>query len=393
MFLALAVPVAVTAVILALGRRDGVPMDRMFLAAIRHRTTPRTRVARPDDFQDDSHSAPAWLDARRRPSQEQPETGRRRGHAPLRLPATSVTDSGTNSSGTDVGVIDLGADGLAVAAVASTVNFALRTPAEQEALVATFGRYLHSLAAPVQVLIRAERLDLTGQVGELHSGAARLPHPAMQAAALEHADYLTWLADHTVLLRRQVLLVLREPISVAAPVDGLGGPSPMSVLASLLRPRAARTTRTRAGAGGENPARRAAESLLARRLAEAVELLAPAGITVTPLDAGRTTAVLGAACNPDSLLPSTPRRAGIDEVILGGAPPQQPDYLDGRTDYWEGDPDDDGWDYDDGGLDDAGNDDAGNDEGNYDDCDYEEVGSTATGRRGRIPSHPSGGWR
>jgi hypothetical protein len=71
----------------------------------------------------------------------------------LRLPAEAVTNTGS-----DMGVVDLGTDGLAVIAVASTVNFALRTPAEQESLVASFGRYLHSLTAPVQVLVRTERL-------------------------------------------------------------------------------------------------------------------------------------------------------------------------------------------------------------------------------------------
>jgi hypothetical protein len=49
--------------------------------------------------------------------------------------------------------IQVGKDGVAVVAVCSTINFGLRTPAEQESLVASFGRYLHSLTAPVQVLI------------------------------------------------------------------------------------------------------------------------------------------------------------------------------------------------------------------------------------------------
>ncbi|OZM76571.1 PrgI family mobile element protein [Pseudonocardia sp. MH-G8] len=328
-FLALAVPIAVAAVILALGRRDGVSMDRLFVAAIRHRLAPRTRTAHPaGDGPGGSHGgrAPAWLDARGRPAEEPAARGRR---GVLRLPARSV-DAG--NSGTDVGVVDLGTDGLATVAVASTVNFALRTPAEQQALVATFGRYLHSLSAPVQVLVRAQPLDLTGQVADLRARAGELPHPALRAAALEHADYLTRLGGHAVLLRRQVLLVLREPLGPAEPVDGLGGPSPLAAaragLASLTGTR--RPARPhRPGSGG---ARRAAEARLVRRLGEAMELLAPAGITVTPLDAARTTAVLAATCNPDPLLPPTPRRAGADEVVHAAHGPT----------YWEGDdPDDD----------------------------------------------------
>src|SRR5262249_31704190 len=72
-------------------------------------------------------------------------------------------------------------------------------------------RYLLSLTAPVQILIRAERLQLSEQITALREHAASLPHPALEAAAREHADYLAHLADGYDLLRRQVLLVLRAP--------------------------------------------------------------------------------------------------------------------------------------------------------------------------------------
>ncbi len=111
-----------------------------------------------------------------------------------------------------MGVVDLGADGLAAVAAATTVNFALRTPDEQDGLVALFSRYLHSLTAPVQILARTHRLDLTDQIADLRDAAPSLPHPALRSAALDHADFLDDLARHANLLRRQILLVLREPL-------------------------------------------------------------------------------------------------------------------------------------------------------------------------------------
>jgi hypothetical protein len=354
-FLALAIPVASCAAILALGQRDGISMDRMLVAAIRQRVAPRHRVSAPEGVR----PAPAWLTSQTAAT----STGRGgkskgKGTAPvreeispsaLRLPAEAVTATG---------VVDLGADGLAVVAVASTVNFALRTPAEQEALVASFGRYLHSLTAPVQILVRTERLDLSGQINELLARAGGLPHPALEAAAIEHADYLAQLGEQTDLLRRQVLLVLREPMgATAAPTDGLGGPSPLAVLAALARGKRRTNTDTgRVSAG----VRRAAESRLVRRLGEAVELLAPAGIVVTPLDAGQATSVLASACNPDTFLPPSAGLAGADEVITttGGSDLSDDDLADTR--FWHADrgavdgraePDPDGdiddWDYDD----------------------------------------------
>lgn len=284
LFLTFAIPVAIASATIALGKRDGVPMDKLLLAAVRQRLAPRHRVTAPEGVL----PAPAWLADR--DEAVSPST--------LQLPAEGVTEAG---------VVDLGIDGLAVVAVASTVNFALRTPNEQDALVASFGRYLHSLTASVQVLVRSERLDLSAQIGELRDRAGGLPHPALEAAALEHADYLAQLGTQTELLRRQVLLVVRESVVTAAPPDGLGGPGLFSALVGKRRKRAARRTTT-----GE---RRAAEARLARRLGEAIELLAPAGIVVTPLDASQATSVLASACNPDSLLPPSAGLAAADEVI------------------------------------------------------------------------------
>jgi hypothetical protein len=359
-FLALAIPIGVSAAVIALGQRDGISMDRLLVAAIRQRMGPRHRVAAPEGVR----PAPEWLTAQTAATSASRTVGtgksrsaKAKSKAPvpeqispsaLRLPAEAVTDTG---------VVDLGTDGLAVVAVASTVNFALRTPAEQESLVASFGRYLHSLTAPVQVLVRTERLDLSGQIAELRTRAGGLPHPALEAAAIEHADYLVQLGEQTDLLRRQVLLILREPMGAAGPTDGLGGPGPLAVLSSLTRgKRRANAETTQASAG----ARRAAESRLVRRLSEAMELLAPAGIVVTPLDAGQATAVLASACNPDTLLPPSAALAGADEVITtaGGTDLDDGDLADDHS-FWHGDdraavdqdeygPDDgevDDWDY------------------------------------------------
>lgn len=297
-FLIVAVPVGVTAAFLALGQRDGISLDRLVLAAMRQRMSPRHRVAAPEGIR----PAPDWLTSQVSPTDK---TGRAASPAsaispvPLRLPAEAVADTG---------VIDLGKDGVAVVAVCSTINFGLRTLSEQESLVASFGRYLHSLTAPIQILVRAERLDLSGQIAELREQAGGLPHPALEQSAREHADYLDQLRRATDLLRRQVLLILREPLHTTAPTDGLGGVSPLAALTA--RHKAAK----KAGMVDE-ATRRAAEARLVRRLGEAVELLSPSGITVTPLDAGQATAVLAAACNPDSLIPPTAGLAGADEVI------------------------------------------------------------------------------
>lgn len=325
-FALLTVPVAVGAGVLVLGQRDGLSLDRLLVAAVRQRTSPRQRINAPEGV----IPPPSWLAARATsgPGDRRPAAGEARA-APLRLPARTVTGQA------GIGVVDLGPDGLAVVAVASTINFALRTPGEQDGLVAVFARYLHSLTAPVQILVRAMPADLSAQIQQLDDAAGQLPHPALAHAAREHATYLSQLAVEMQLLTRQVLLVLREPLVAAGPVDGLGGASP---LAALSGRRAAARDARRAGAA----IRRAAHTRLARRLAEATDLLAPAGIVVTPLDAGTATSVLAAACNPAGLVPPS-ALAAPDEVITGDLPEGYPAY---QPDPDAGGflPDDDGFD-------------------------------------------------
>ena len=282
-FLAAAVPIAAIAVLLAVGTRDGLSLDRLLFAAIQQRRKPRLHVAAPEG----EDTVPDWITR---------AATRSAAGAPPEMPDTTVSEAG---------VIDLGPDGVALVAVASTVNFALRSPGEQEALVAAMGRYLNSLTAPVQILIRAQRLDLSSQVADLRDTAADLPHPALQTAAFEHADFLEHLATTAELLRRQVLIVLREPFGPTQAVDGLG----RSSLRSLLR--------SRRGPAVSDAVRRAAEQRLARRLGEAIELLAPAGVVVSPLTAEQAGAVLASVTDPDSLLPAGVA-ATADEIITGG---------------------------------------------------------------------------
>lgn len=277
LFALLALPFGGAAAAVALGRRDGVSLDRLALAAARQRLKPQVRLYAPEGIAE----PPAWL------------ARRVRNGAKGRIVPSAATEMTPVHEVSEAGVIDLGTDGLAMVAVCGTVNFALRTPAEQEALVGAFGRYLHSLTAPVQILVRAERLDLSGQLAELRANAAALPHPALQSAAHEHADHVEQLGHDSNLLQRRVLMVLREPVRAPASLGSAAN---------------GHTPRRRRPVAESGATHRAAEARLLRRLNEAQELMGPAGIAVTALEAERAGTVLATACRPDSLPPSSPAR-------------------------------------------------------------------------------------
>lgn len=245
-FAVLAFPVSAAGGALALGRHDGVGLDRLAAAALAHARTPRRQV--PADA--DIPATPGWAHW---PAPPPP--------ARLALPAGSPDSDG---------IIDLGAAGAAVVCRCAPVNFALRTPAEQRALIGAFGRFCNAAAAPMQLLVRAVPVDLTEPIRVLQDAAGGLPHPALEAAAREHATFLTELAARTDLLRRDLLLVLRQPAAT--------------------------------GGRGRDPA--ALTGRLARRAEEAASALAAAGIAVEILDGPASAAVLAAAADPGTRRPA-----------------------------------------------------------------------------------------
>ncbi|WP_433759596.1 PrgI family mobile element protein [Nocardia sp. CA-135398] len=303
-FLAATAPIAAVVTVAILTRRDGLPADLLLLAAIRHRWRSRHLVTAPEGAA--IAAPPRWITDRAVRARPRPPVPAALSAESLRLPQAITSSSG------GVGVIDLGADGLAVVAVAGTLNLALRTPAEQDSLVGQLAGWLHTLRQPVQILIRSARLDLTAHLTSLHTAVQDMS-PALAAAAHDHAAHLSELAAGENLTRRQVLLVWREPLDnpVAATSPGMrllgGGRARRSVSAA---------------------ARRGAESRLLRRMNEAADTLAPLGVTITALDDVQATAVLTACCNSDRLVSAAADVAGRDAIITAaGFTDTDPDSL------------------------------------------------------------------
>lgn len=183
-----AVPVCLLGLLWATTSAEGTTWERIGVAALRHFARPRRRVLAPEGIPE----LPAWA-------------GEIGALAPLEFPAQGASPDGH---------VDLGDEGAAAICRASSVNFALRSETEQRALVEGFARLLNALDAPVQFLVRSNRVDIRGMVEVIEERAGGLPHPALEAAALEHAGFLRSLGARRDALSRQVLLCFREPGAV-----------------------------------------------------------------------------------------------------------------------------------------------------------------------------------
>ncbi|NRQ38440.1 PrgI family protein [Nonomuraea sp. NN258] len=253
---AILLPLIALGIAIALGRRDGLSLDRFALAALLHTRENKRLVSAPDGVAD----PPRWCRLRGKMP------------APMRLPVKAIRTDGA---------LELTDGGVAVLVETGTLSFHLRTTGEQAALVGAFGRWLNSLESPVQLLARARPADLSDLVEAIEHQSQVLPHAALAQAAREHAGYLAELNTSRELLTRQVLVVLRD------------------------HPSASR--------GRRSVRRDASAAVVLRRAAEAERALAALGVTTRVLAADEAAQALAECLDPGGRHPAG--QALPDELI------------------------------------------------------------------------------
>ena len=179
---AAAAPLALAGTLLALGRFESLPADRLALAALAHLRAPRRRVL-----------APTGLPAPLRGLPAPPRL------APLALPVRAILRSG---------VVELEGGSSCLLLRAGGTGFVLRSEEEQAALVEAFGRFLNALAEPVEIVVRSEPVELAPLLARLQEQADVLPVAALAEAARSHLRFLAELAAREGVRRREILLVL-----------------------------------------------------------------------------------------------------------------------------------------------------------------------------------------
>jgi hypothetical protein len=251
--IAILTPLAGAAIVLALGRRDGLSMDAWILAAVRHTRSPKRLAPAPAGR---PAAAPGWAPPTQPPAGAVPV---------LRLPAEAISDTG---------VVDTGSQAVVLVAC-TTVNIGLRTGDEQAALIGSYGQWLNSLSGPVQIVISAQRVDLSSHAQRIAEGVETIAHPALADAARDYAAFLDDLAARRDPLWRTVT------VAVTAPGDQ-----------------------------GRN-----AEVL--RRAEHTASALSALGAQTAVLDGGRAAAVLTCATDPYTPADLTWARALPDAAITG----------------------------------------------------------------------------
>lgn len=89
---------------------------------------------------------------------------------------------------------------------AGSVNFALKSAAEQEAILAGYRALLNGLTYPIQVLVRVVPTDIERYLAALREGPT--PSAALTRLALDHEAFVRRLARQRTLLERRFYVVV-----------------------------------------------------------------------------------------------------------------------------------------------------------------------------------------
>lgn len=102
---------------------------------------------------------------------------------------TSAAQQFLNFATIEDGLVVLKSGGLRLVLLASSLNFALKSEQEQNALIYQYQNFINSLTFPVQILVQSRQLDLSAYLGELETHQSQT---ASELLKLQMTDYVTF---------------------------------------------------------------------------------------------------------------------------------------------------------------------------------------------------------
>jgi len=106
------------------------------------------------------------------------------------------------------GVLLLPNNQYRVALEVSTLNFELKSEAEQDALIDTYESFLNSLPCPLQIIVRIRELDMSKYLADLNARHADEKEDVYKAQLENYSEFVQSLVEDNKILARRCYVVL-----------------------------------------------------------------------------------------------------------------------------------------------------------------------------------------
>jgi len=96
----------------------------------------------------------------------------------------------------------------------SSINFALKSEDEQNAIISAYVNFLNSMDSPMQILIQSRKLDLEQYLNYLKDAEAKQTNDLLKMQMAEYRQYITELVSlGNIMTKRFYIIVSFEPFS------------------------------------------------------------------------------------------------------------------------------------------------------------------------------------
>lgn len=106
------------------------------------------------------------------------------------------------------GVAILKTGGLRVILLASSLNFALKSPDEQQAIISQFQNFLNSLDFSVQIFIQSRRLDIRPYIALLEGRYKEQLSDLMKIQTREYIEFIKNFTENTSIMNKSFFIVV-----------------------------------------------------------------------------------------------------------------------------------------------------------------------------------------
>jgi hypothetical protein len=92
--------------------------------------------------------------------------------------------------------------------VVSSVNFALKSSQEQDAIIYQFQAFINSLNHPVQIVIQSRQLDLSGYIQKLGAGVTEQTNELLRFQMVDYIDFVSRLVTLANIMDKRFFVVI-----------------------------------------------------------------------------------------------------------------------------------------------------------------------------------------
>lgn len=98
--------------------------------------------------------------------------------------------------------------GLRAILKTSSINFNLKSEAEQNSIIYSYQNFLNTLEFPVQILVRSKKLDIDDYIEKIRGYGDKQQNPLLKKQTFEYAEYIQKLVEYADIMEKEFYVVV-----------------------------------------------------------------------------------------------------------------------------------------------------------------------------------------